>query len=282
VISAKYTLGPYPSNPSSKFKEHFLDLAKTMECFKGSEIRQSSNNQFSGIDEAKEIGVLFWLSNNPSGTGDVIQRIANVRNLDQYNYDSIYGADDQSSYEIAYGIEMYIKSVDGFSGDGNFMSKFGIEIRDQVIFSMAQRIFNQEVGTYTTQVRPNEGDLIYFPLNKKCFQIKYVNKFEMFYQLGALQTWEVTCELFEYSGETMNTGIPEIDILQTKFDINQYNWTIQTELGEYIVTEDSDLIVLENSSPNDLIAAAENDEIQTESDQFVNFSAIDPFSEGTI
>jgi hypothetical protein len=198
------------------------------------------------------------------------------------NYDAIYGADDQSSYETAYSIEMYIKSVDGFSGDGSFMSKIGIEIRDQVIFSMAQRIFNQEVGTYTTQVRPNEGDLIYFPLNRKCFQIKYVNKFEMFYQLGALQTWEVTCELFEYSGETMNTGIPEIDILQTKFDINQYSWTIQTELGEYIVTEDSDLIVLEDSSPNDLIPAAENDEIQTESDQFVNFSAIDPFSEGTI
>jgi len=197
-------------------------------------------------------------------------------------YDAIYGSDEQSSYQIAYSIEMYIKSVDGFSGDGNFMSKFGIEIRDQVIFSMAQRIFNQEVGTYTTQVRPNEGDLIYFPLNKKCFQIKYVNKFEMFYQLGALQTWEVTCELFEYSGETMNTGIPEIDILQKKFDINQYHWTIETELREYIVTEDGDLIVLEGSSPNDLIAAAENDEIQTESDQFVNFSAIDPFSEGTI
>ena len=198
------------------------------------------------------------------------------------NYDEIYGADDQSSYEKAYGIEMYIKSVDGFSGDGNFMSKFGIEIRDQVIFSMAQRIFNQEVGSFTTQVRPNEGDLIYFPLNKKCFQIKYVNKFEMFYQLGALQTWEVTCELFEYSGETMNTGIPEIDILQKKFDTNQYNWSIKTEDNEYIVTEDGDLIVLEHSSPNDLIPAAENDEIQNESDQFVNFSAIDPFSEGTI
>ncbi len=198
------------------------------------------------------------------------------------NYDSIYGADDQSSYEVAYPIEMYIKSVDGFSGDGSFMSKFGIEIRDQVIFSMAQRIFNQEVGVYTTQVRPNEGDLIYFPLNKKCFQIKYVNKFEMFFQLGALQTWEVTCELFEYSGETMNTGIPEIDILQKKFDINQYNWTLQTEAGEYIVTEDGDLIVLEGSSANDLIPAAENDEIQRESDQFVNFTAFDPFSEGTI
>ena len=198
------------------------------------------------------------------------------------NYDAIYGADDQSSYENAYGIEMYIKSVDGFSGDGNFMSKFGIEIRDQVIFSMAQRIFNQEVGAYTTQVRPNEGDLIYFPLNKKCFQIKYVNKFEMFYQLGALQTWEVTCELFEYSGETLSTGIPEIDILQKKFDINQYNWSIKTQDNEYIVTEDGELIVLEHSSPNDLLTAAENDEIQNESDQFVNFTAFDPFSEGTI
>jgi len=198
------------------------------------------------------------------------------------NYDAVYGADDQSSYENVYEIEMYIKSVDGFSGDGNFMSKFGIEIRDQVVFSMAQRIFSQEVGTYTTQVRPNEGDLIYFPLNKKCFQIKYVNKFEMFYQLGALQTWEVTCELFEYSGETLNTGIPEIDSLQKKFDTNQYHWTLKTEDSEYIVTEDGELIVLEGSSIDNIIVSADNDEIQKESDQFVNFSAIDPFSEGTI
>jgi hypothetical protein len=198
------------------------------------------------------------------------------------NYDSIYGADDQSSYEIAYNIEMYIKSVDGFSGDGSFMSKFGIEIRDQVIFSMAQRIFNQEVGTYTTQVRPNEGDLIYFPLNRKCFQIKYVNKFEMFYQLGALQTWEVTCELFEYSGETMNTGIPEIDVLQKKFSTNILDWTVISEAGDNILTEDGDYLTLEGSSLNDLIAAADNDEIQTESDLFVDFTAFDPFSERTI
>ena len=94
------------------------------------------------------------------------------------NYDAVYGADDQSSYENAYPIEIYIKNVDGFQGDGNFMSKFGLEIRDRVVFSMAQRIFNEEIGTFTNQVRPNEGDLIYFPLNKKCFQIKYVNKFK--------------------------------------------------------------------------------------------------------
>jgi signal peptidase I len=115
------------------------------------------------------------------------------------NYDDVYGADDQSSYEVAYPIEMYIKSIDGFSGDQEFLSKFGVEIRNQVVFSVARRIFNEEVGEFTAQVRPNEGDIIYFPLNQRAFQIKYVNKYEMFYQLGALQTWEMTCEVFEYS-----------------------------------------------------------------------------------
>ena len=198
------------------------------------------------------------------------------------NYDEVYGADDQSSYDKAIPIEMYIKSVDGFGGNGDFMSKFGIEIRNQVVFSMAQRIFNEEVGTLTTQVRPNEGDLIYFPLNKKCFQIKYVEKFEMFYQLGALQTWEVTTELFEYSGETINTGIPEIDSLQTKFSTNVLDWTLKSELGEILTDEDDNYLVLEGSSVGDLIPADNSDEIQKESDTFVDFSAKDPFSLGNI
>lgn len=198
------------------------------------------------------------------------------------NYDEVYGADDQSSYENAYQLELYIKSIDGFSGDGSFMSKFGLEIRDQVVFSVARRTFNEEVGTFTSQPRPNEGDLIYFPLNQKCFQIKYVNKHEMFYQLGALQTWELTCELFEYSGEIMNTGIPEIDNLQKKFSINQYNWGVLTQEGDYLTDEEGNLIVLEGSSVSDLIPNAENDQIQKESDMFVDFTAYDPFSERSI
>ena len=199
------------------------------------------------------------------------------------NYDEVYGADDQSSYDTAYMVEMYIKSIDGFSGDGNFLSKFGLEIRDRVIFSVAQRIFSEEVGMHSNQVRPNEGDLIYFPLNAKCFQIKYVNKQEMFYQLGALQTWEVTCELFEYSGEKINTGIPEIDILQTKFDTNQFTFAIRSDNdGSIIADEEGSILILEGSSMDDLIPAAENDEIQRESDLFVDFTAYDPFSERTI
>lgn len=198
------------------------------------------------------------------------------------NYDEVYGEDDQSRYENAYSIEMYIKSIDGFGGDGEFMSKFGIEIRDRVVFSVAQRIFNDEVGVNTTQVRPNEGDLIWFPLNQKCFQIKYVNKFEMFYPLGKLYTWEMNCELFEYSGEVFNTGIPELDKLQTSFDTNMYYNALENEVNEYILDEENNLILLENSTIEDLYPFSDNEEIQTESDQFIDFSEIDPFSSGGI
>ena len=198
------------------------------------------------------------------------------------NYDSVYGADDQSSYELAILMEMYIKSYDGFKGDGNFMSKFGIEIRDQVIFSISQRIFDDEVSTVTTQPRPNEGDLIYFPLNQKCFQIKYVEKFEMFYPLGKLYTWDVTCELFEYSNERISTGIPDIDVLQKKLDINAIDWTIKNQLNQSILTEDGDYIVLESSTTSDLVPGDDSKEIQTESNTFVDFSVTDPFSMGNI
>ena len=198
------------------------------------------------------------------------------------NYDDVYGADDQSSYQQAFPIEMYIKSIDGFSGDGEFLSKFGVEIRNQVVFSMARRVFNEEIGQFTEQERPNEGDIIYFPLNKRAFVIRFVNKYEMFYQLGALQTWEVTCEVFEYSGENFSTGIPEIDILQKKFDTNVFHWQLRDEDGYALLDEESDYLTLENSSLNDLIAASDNDEIQQESDDFIDFTAIDPFSEGKI
>lgn len=198
------------------------------------------------------------------------------------NYDDVYGADDVSSYEVAYPIEMYIKSIDGFTGDGEFLSKFGVEIRNQVVFSMSRRRFSEDIGEYTTQVRPNEGDIIYFPLNQRAFVIRYVNKYEMFYQLGALQTWEMTCDVFEYAGEKFNTGIPEIDIIQEKFSTNIFDWTINDEFGGEIKTEDGDYLILEGKSAEDLNVLDDSDEIQRESDLFVDFTSADPFSEGNI
>jgi hypothetical protein len=208
---------------------------------------------------------------------DVLYLPRNINNLD-----SLYTADDQSSYTLAMPIEMYIKSVDGFSGDGNFMSKFGLEIRDQVVFSVAQRVFNDEIGSSFSFTRPREGDLIFFPLNKKCFQIKYVNKFEMFYQLGALQTWEMTCELFEYSNEDMDTGIAEIDSMQTRLSTNILDYSITTEENEYILDESGDYLVYQSYDLETIVGTGTNETIQTESDGFVDFSVNDPFSEGGI
>lgn len=173
---------------------------------------------------------------------------------------------------------MYIKSIDGFTGDGEFLSKFGIEIRNQVVFSMSRRIFSEEVGTITTQVRPNEGDIIYFPLNQRLFVIRYVNKYEMFYQLGALQTWEVTTEVFEYAGEKFTTGIEEIDSIQTQFSTNILDWGIKDEDGYYLLDEEGNYLILENAVV-DSLAASDNDEIQQESDLFVDWSAQNPFTE---
>jgi hypothetical protein len=159
------------------------------------------------------------------------------------------------------------------------MSKFGLEIRDQVVFSIAQRVFYEEVGVDSNLLRPNEGDLIYFPLNNKIFKIMFVNKFEMFYQLGALQTWEITCELFEYSSEKFNTGIPEIDSIQKNLSLNIFDWALLDEDGERILDENSDYIVMENFTLETIDALADNSFIQSETDDFLDFTERDPFSE---
>ena len=204
-------------------------------------------------------------------------------------FDQLYTADDQSVYDQAIEVEMYIKSVNGFTGDGNFMSKFGLEIRDQVTFSVSQRVWLQEVGTITGYSRPNEGDVIYFPLNKKVFQIKSVSKLEMFYQLGGLQTWELTCELFEYSNEQFNTGVPAIDILQDKFSTNILDYSITDEEGFYLLDEEENFIVVQRFDLETSVPGAANEILNDGtanfpmgSGNFIDFTTIDPFSEGHI
>lgn len=198
------------------------------------------------------------------------------------NFDHLYGEDDQSTYNSAYLIEMYMKSVDGFSGDGVFMSKFGLQIRDQVVFSVARRTFAQEVGRYTQFTRPREGDLIYMPVIQKVFTVQYVDPREMFYQLGSLQTFELTCELFEYSSEKFNTGIPEIDILQVKFSQNNFDYTLKTEDGDMLKTEDNDYLTVEKNNPIVPVTEGNNAKIQEESDVILDWTETDPFSEGNL
>lgn len=217
---------------------------------------------------------------------------------DIISFDPLYTSDDQSSYTKAIPIEMYIKSVDGFEGDGAFLSKFGLEIRDQVTLTVARRIFNEEVKAVTDQERPNEGDLIYFPLNKKLFQIKYVNYKPFFYQLGTLITYDLVCEVFEYSSQVINTGYKDIDTIEAQFSLNVLDYAILSEDKTTFITDESgNIITNEQFLRQNIAVTGQNEVIQkeqssgTQIDQqvvsptiptgIINFTEIDPFSEGT-
>jgi hypothetical protein len=194
--------------------------------------------------------------------------------------DQVYTEDAASFYDRAYPIELYIKNVDGFQGDGDFLSKFGVEIRDRVTFTMARRIFSDEVGSNEGTTRPYEGDLIYFPLNKKIFKIMFVEHEAIFYQLGSLQTFDVICELFEYSGETFATGIPEIDILTKKYEFDFTNAGLTTEAGDILVDEAEGLPILFEEYTQQSQILDDGDMFQQQGNTFLDFTEIDPFAEG--
>jgi hypothetical protein len=200
--------------------------------------------------------------------------------------DEIYGEDPLSKYNTSYMIEMYIKSVDGFEGDGTFLSKFGLEIRDQVTLTVARRIFDEEVGQFEATLRPNEGDLIYFPVAKRLLIVKYADHKPVFYQLGGLQMYDLICEQFEYSGERLNTGIEDIDNIERAFSLDIAGYSLLTSGGSTIVDSSGWPILVNGyglpSSFSDLAGGAyeDNEEIQAEADGFIDFSEKDPFSEG--
>jgi len=122
--------------------------------------------------------------------------------------------EEYSKYASAYVVEMYIGNTESFEGDGNLLSKFGLEIRDQATFVVSRRRFQQLVEIDANAIReerPREGDLIYLPLSKSLFEIKFVEHEKPFYQLSNLPTYELQCELFEYSAEKFDTGVSALD-----------------------------------------------------------------------
>ncbi|AFY39010.1 hypothetical protein Lepto7376_2750 [[Leptolyngbya] sp. PCC 7376] len=97
IVSVKYTANGYPTSPNSTFKSHFYDLSKTIECFKRSSIRESliRNFQVQNISNTRDIGVLFWLSNDSTeDNNDLISKICNARELTKYNFDTTYVVDN--------------------------------------------------------------------------------------------------------------------------------------------------------------------------------------------
>lgn len=173
--------------------------------------------------------------------------------------DNILNEDDLSIFDTAYEMEMYVKSVDGFQGEGDFLSRFGLQIRDQVTFTVAIRTFERNVTNIDPSIlRPKEGELVYFPMVNKFFKVTHVEHESVFYQSGALQVFDLQCELFEYSNERFQTGIVDIDEF---FD--DINTTTVTSL-ETLKTKDP---------------IANNIDFEEEGDDIIDFTEIDPFSE---
>lgn len=192
------------------------------------------------------------------------------------NIDKIYGEDITTEYNKAYAIEAYIKSLNGFEGEGSILTSFGLEIKDSIIFTLAKRTFDIEIGNIENFSRPREGDILYFPLNKKCFIIRFVNNKPFFYQLGELQTYEISCELFDYSHEKFNTGIEEIDDIQTKLSMNILDHALKDSDGNYIKDSSNNFIMPEEFDLDNFDPFADNNEIQKESDDILDFSEINP------
>jgi hypothetical protein len=196
--------------------------------------------------------------------------------------DEVFNEDPRPTYNSQYPLEMYIKNVEGFEGEGDFLSKFNIQIRDEITFTVAQSRFSTEVGTPESIDRPKEGDLIYFGLTQKLYQVKFVEHEAIFYQLGDLQTYDLRCELFEYSNEELNTGLAVIDDIQENYsisvEVNNYADTYAN--GDVIINANTGRPVGVTNEYNNDPFGNENQEFQDRALEFIDFSEQDPFSEG--
>lgn len=167
--------------------------------------------------------------------------------------DQIFGEDILSSFDKYYPVEVYFDSNLGFNGEGNFLTKFGLEIRKEASLLLSASRFNEVSGTLNS--RPLEGDLIYIPMSKDLWEIKYADFHpeNFFFQLGKTPVWKLTIERFVYSNENIVTGNTEID-----------------NISDVLQRSDG---TLTKEKFND------NAAIQTESNAIVDFSETDPFSE---
>lgn len=135
--------------------------------------------------------------------------------------DDLFGESRYSRFNKFRMIEMYMDTTQAFEG-GDTFTKFGFEIRDSVKFTVSKKRFIRETGTQ----RPLEGDLLFLPLNRGLFEIKFVEHENPFYQLGKLFSYQLTCELFQYSEEEFNTGVSEIDAIN-----DETGYKVQVTLG---------------------------------------------------
>ena len=129
----------------------------------------------------------------------------------------------ESKFEQAFPLETYLMNTDGYAGQGDILTKFGVRVTDEATFVISKERFEESVAPfleqdddYTLSNRPKEGDLIFFPLGKRIFEIKFVEHERPFYQLQKNYVYQLQCELFEYEDEVIDTNVNSIDeVVQT-------------------------------------------------------------------
>ena len=180
------------------------------------------------------------------------------------NKDELFGESALSRFDDAYGIEMWMETQEGYEGEKELVSRFGLEIRDETTFVVSRRRWDNTVSNDANLIvssRPDEGDLVYMPTVKKLFEISFVDHDDPFYQIDNLPVYKLYCRTFEYSSEVLDTGIDVIDAIETKrstdflgFEISgeqasgvTYNEKIGLEWGTVYATGEGDVILEDDS-----------------------------------
>jgi len=200
-----------------------------------------------------------------------------------FNRDLILNEDSLSTYEYAYPIEMYFKNVTGFAGEGDLLTKFGVEIRDSASLIVSRRRWDKEVGRSgqaQLSTRPAEGDIVYFPLTNSIFEIRRVEDREPFFQIGKLYVYELQVELIQYSSERVTTGVDAIDLVVANqgLDIQNYELTLESGARMLLEQETDSTIILESFNTSLIDPLAQNEKFEAEID-VLDFSERNPFGE---
>jgi hypothetical protein len=241
----------------------------------------------------------YFQSGNTSGTTaeqrlieDLIIESLKIYGHDVYylprtlvNEDTIFDEDTLSQFTQAYPLEMYLENVDGYDGDGDLFTRFGIEVRDQATFVLARRRWEEMVhtteGDFLLDTRPAEGDLLYFPKTKSLFEIKIVQFQDPFYQAGKLYVFKMQCELFEYSSEYINTGIGDLDNIYVEDNVDLLAHQFQYEDDSLFLLEDSSSLILETFAEDTSTGRTDGADFLEFNDleDIIDFSEINPFGE---
>jgi hypothetical protein len=198
------------------------------------------------------------------------------------NPDHILGEDPMNQFTQVYPIEMYMNNVQGWEGDGELMSKFGIQVTDNATFVVSKRRWEDAVASQTDDLqlplRPAEGDLLYFPKTKAFFEIKYVNHLDPFFQIGKFYVYSLQCELYRYSSENIDTGVEEVDNRAAEKTQDTFAFQFLNQTGGAFLSQSGTPIILASSSQVE-DSFDDTTPFETKAQDIVDFSVIDPFGE---